>query len=575
MRSLSALRRHAPTALCGEGVKTRPHRAGQQGTPMSITTSEPGTTLGSSSFLCAAGLLVAALLSGCAAQIKEKAPQVTSSDHAWLVHCVTAESHRPSDKKVNKGVSKPRWLVALDSVGVPIQLQGNLEDGFLALQEGQPSEEDLRLGCVAAAQISTHQHHNEVARILAFREKERVNVAIAFPDAANEGQVERLVIFGDSLSDTGNLKSRLRVFPASPYWIGRFSNGPMWPDYIDAMRKLSVQNHAVGGASVSGKDTMPKSNLMERLQDGGQFFVSGTTAAQITSFEEGFLLDGNLASPDDTAAILWAGANDYISKEPFTGAIETLLDRPQSQEGYPAVVQLVIARAEQQLRKLLEVGFDKILVGNLPDLGLSPIIVENSSYGVEANLSEDQRRSLLSLRLAELTDYHNEQLAMMVERLVREHADATIVLFDAHTLFDEVLGDTSRHHSALIAAAEFDPAQNARKIESDMHSVVAQERCYRGSYLGSRDPTDICTNSNRAIFWDVVHPTTYVHCWIAFAINQQLTSLRWASETLAISDVGRWCSGVADVVAGHEELRVLRFTTWENALAPLPQGGAL
>ena len=164
---------------------------------------------------------------------------------------------------------------------------------------------------------------------------------------------------------------------------------------------------------------------------------------------------------------------------------------------------------------------------------------------------------------------------MMVERLVREHADATIVLFDAHTLFDEVLGDTSRHHSALIAAAEFDPAQNARKIESDMHSVVAQERCYRGSYLGSRDPTDICANSNRAIFWDVVHPTTYVHCWIAFAINQQLTSLRWASETLAISDVGRWCSGVADVVAGHEELRVLRFTTWENALAPLPQGGAL
>ncbi|MCH1580603.1 MAG: hypothetical protein L7S55_07845, partial [Luminiphilus sp.] len=74
---------------------------------MSITTSEPGTSLGSSALLCAAGLLVAALLSGCAAQIKEKAPQVTSSDHTWLVHCETAESHRPSDKTVNKGVSKP------------------------------------------------------------------------------------------------------------------------------------------------------------------------------------------------------------------------------------------------------------------------------------------------------------------------------------------------------------------------------------------------------------------------------------------------------------------------------------
>jgi thermolabile hemolysin len=506
-----------------------------------------------------------ALAPGCSIQLTEKAPAVSQSDEVWLVHCETAVSHRPSDTVVNKGVSKPRWLVALDSTGTPIHLRGHLEDGFLVLNEEQPTENALRLGCIAAVEASTTPDDNEVARIQAFREHERVNVAIVFAEAADESPVQRLIVIGDSLSDTGNLKSRLRVFPASPYWIGRFSNGPMWPDYIDALSKLSVQNHAVGGASVTGKDTMPKGTLMEHLQDGGQLFVSGTTTQQIATFENGFLLDRALVSPENTAAIIWAGANDYISKEPFTGAIETLLDRPQSKEGYLEVVQAVIARTERQLRKLIEVGFDKILVGNLPDLGLSPIVVENESYRADARLSEDERRSLLSLRLGELTSYHNKQLAIMVEQLNLERDDVTVALFDAYTLFDEVLGDTSRYHSALIATADFDPDQNAKKIETDLHSVIAQQRCYRGGYMGSRDPTEICANSNRAIFWDVVHPTTYVHCWVAYAINQRLTSLGWAGDAPALSDVGRWCARVSDVVVGHEDLRLLRYTTNEHS----------
>lgn len=88
--------------------------------------------------------------------------------------------------------------------------------------------------------------------------------------------------------------------------------------------------------------------------------------------------------------------------------------------------------------------------------------------------------------------------------------------------------------------------------------------------MGSRDPTEICANSNRAIFWDVVHPTTYVHCWVAYAINQRLTSLGWAGDAPALSDVGRWCARVSDVVVGHEDLRLLRYTTNEHSPIAAP-----
>ena len=394
---------------------------------------------------------------------------------------------------------------------------------------------------------------------------------IDFPDMLPEEHIERLVIFGDSLSDTGNLKSRLKMFPASPYWIGRFSNGPAWPDYIDAMNPLAVQNHAVGGASVTGKDTQPKGSFSQRLQDGGQFFVSGTTQKQISVYAKDFLVNGQLISPEKTAVVLWAGANDYISKEPFTGAIETLLDRPELPQGYVAVVDTVVSRMEQQILSLVDLGVDKMLIGNLPNLGLSPIIVENNTYGIHNSLSEDERRSLFSLKLTELTNYHNEQLALMVERVNSDTPAASIVLFDSFSLFEDVLSDTATYYQDVKAKADFDVAKNAQKIESSLYTVIAQERCFSGSYMGSKDPSEICANSNRAIFWDVVHPTTYVHCWVAYTINQQLADLSWATSAPVLSDVGEWCAGVADVVAGHEELRVLRFTTLDGALAPIPE----
>ena len=43
----------------------------------------------------------------------------------------------------------------------------------------------------------------------------------------------QLVIFGDSLSDTGNANDALGVASAADgYFNGRFSNGPLWVEYL-------------------------------------------------------------------------------------------------------------------------------------------------------------------------------------------------------------------------------------------------------------------------------------------------------------------------------------------------------
>jgi phospholipase/lecithinase/hemolysin len=55
---------------------------------------------------------------------------------------------------------------------------------------------------------------------------------IHFTKDENGSKMNRMVIFGDRLSDTGNLKRWLKVMPEYPCWLGRFSSGLTWSEYL-------------------------------------------------------------------------------------------------------------------------------------------------------------------------------------------------------------------------------------------------------------------------------------------------------------------------------------------------------
>ena len=53
------------------------------------------------------------------------------------------------------------------------------------------------------------------------------------------------------------------------------------------------------------------------------------------------------------------------------------------------------------------------------------------------------------------------------------------------------------------------------------------------------------------------------------ALQQRMSAENWTRKTPNMSEVGEWCGGIADVLAGHEELRVMHYTTAENAMPPI------
>src|SRR6202041_1516226 len=71
---------------------------------------------------------------------------------------------------------------------------------------------------------------------------------LAITPLANASSYSALVVYGDSLSDNGNLYAAIG-YPPSPYFQGRFSNGPVAAEQLAVALGVPLLDFAVGGAT--------------------------------------------------------------------------------------------------------------------------------------------------------------------------------------------------------------------------------------------------------------------------------------------------------------------------------------
>src|SRR5712675_392386 len=77
-----------------------------------------------------------------------------------------------------------------------------------------------------------------------------VLVLIAFTALGNASVYSSLVVYGDSLSDNGNLwNADGHTFPPPPYWMGRQSNGPVAVEDLAHNLNLPLLDFAWIGAT--------------------------------------------------------------------------------------------------------------------------------------------------------------------------------------------------------------------------------------------------------------------------------------------------------------------------------------
>lgn len=288
--------------------------------------------------------------------------------------------------------------------------------------------------------------------------------------SAVQAGYDKMVVFGDSLSDGGNVyKLTGNTFPPPPYFDGRASNGttaveklaqrwniPLTPSqyggtnyaYLGSLSGTMTAEYPVGSGSAFTTENY------DDPQYGFSFLRTGTSvASQVTQFVN----SGQSFDAAKTLFTVWGGANDFFFD-------------PGASTAQAAVLNL--GASLQQL--IVQGGAREILVPNLPDLGKTPLGLSLGQEGADG--------------LTQLSAGFNTGLAATVGQLQRVLGAQIPGL---HLYYADVFG-----------------AMNAL-IDSPPPGMNVTGACVvPGTFFCGADAADY-------LFWDSVHPTDRGHAFLA------------------------------------------------------------
>lgn len=190
---------------------------------------------------------------------------------------------------------------------------------------------------------------------------------LAMTSIASAGPFSSVFVYGDSLSDTGNIfaASGGTIPMSPPYYMGRFSNGILAPEYLAAALHAPLTSFAWGGATTG----IGNSGDGGTQTSFGMFNLPGMETQVFKTL-------GSIppALIPTSLFVVWGGPDDFISG----GTV---------QRGVTDVLTIVGA--------LQLAGAQHILVPGMPDLGLTPAYFGDPSatafsfafdQGLQANL---------------------------------------------------------------------------------------------------------------------------------------------------------------------------------------------
>lgn len=312
----------------------------------------------------------------------------------------------------------------------------------------------------------------------------------------------QLKIFGDSLSDTGNMFSlssnQIPPAPSPPFYFeGRFSNGPNWVDevarqtgdgivnnvFATGSLTSGIDNFAVGGA-YTGVFPIPfgsaNSNDL-RLPVPSATFPG--LQQQVLLYDA--LTGGGTLLDSDAWHVVWAGANDIIFAPLIDTTPEIMIDAAQQ----------AVANNMAVINDLYDLGAREFMILNMPDIGATP-------FGELTGLAP-----LLSLG----SEVFNAELDSLIATLPGLFPEIEVMFLDINTILADLLDDVLTDPDVMTL---FPDASVMDFVSPGLSFCLDQD--------GLTEPLGpyFCIDSdpNDRIFYDLIHPSSRTHGLIAAAV---------------------------------------------------------
>jgi phospholipase/lecithinase/hemolysin len=342
------------------------------------------------------------------------------------------------------------------------------------------------------------------------RRQRAAAVALAFclgaPAAAGAEPITEYV-FGDSLSDTGNLYGYLgHNFPNPPSYHDSYTNGKV------AVELLAER---LGGRA-------DPSLWLTGFQDvhglfgpgfvpGSNYAVAGAQAANTSKIDlpyqvGAFLLRGHNAAPSDALYTVMIGGNDV---------------RAAAKAGSDAGVRTGVATELAEIGSLIKAGAQRIVVGDAPNIGLIPEFAQDNPQAAPIAMQYSVE--------------YNALLRQGLAGLAASNPGASISLFDLYAFNNDVLAN----------AASYGFTDTTDRCYSNTGDFLANPRAVLMDTpaCGPIGP-DGAANIGQFIYWDSFHPTARVQALWA----QGLADAARVPEPATIGLLG---AGLAGLIAAR------------------------
>ena len=206
------------------------------------------------------------------------------------------------------------------------------------------------------------------------------SAALLSPTSAEAQRIERVVAFGDSYADDGNVFQLSGTPPPSIYPRGRFSNDTNFVDTIGQILGVPIDNFAIGGA-FTGTGNISNPALPGFALQYQSFIAGGGPAA--------FPRVSGTFGPNDLAVIS-IGGNDARAYQFSAGPNPTSAQITSLIAGAPAQAQIRVAEAMTGINTLVGAGAQNITflagdVGRLPEVAGRPVASVGSAFSSAFN----------------------------------------------------------------------------------------------------------------------------------------------------------------------------------------------
>ncbi|PVU99044.1 hypothetical protein BB559_001050 [Furculomyces boomerangus] len=227
--------------------------------------------------------------------------------------------------------------------------------------------------------------------------------------------VERIVVFGDSNVDGGNIFLLSgKSFPSPPYWKGRFTNGHTWVESMAQVLGISIDNYAYGGATIDNSLVAGKI----RLGDGSKKTIPGVKQ-QILKYLKLYPQSGNKIPAEKTLFIIHVGSSDLSSL--IIPEFYKVKDKLSPEAFSTRLSECIMTLHEHAHAKNI------VVLNQFPHESL-PYIIQMQSTKV----TQTSRR---------ITREFNSYLRKLINRISIEYPKLNIIQHDTNKLLRNVISD--------------------------------------------------------------------------------------------------------------------------------------